>query len=261
MIGGRLIEAAKRGDTNEVRRLLDKEFVRSTDLSIIHTRDGCGNTSLMWACARGHTQIIRLFLLRASSQAGKNRDSIINAKNNKGDTALHFATRNGHLEAACMLLGFQSDVFVANSRGETPANVAKDLCRKKIDWKEFARSQKITPTSWSKAVCGTELVAATSAHDLSSRRTVNGRGDSTIAARLDKMESQLQTLLVRRELDHTKNLELCEKLDFIISALKNASEQEEKATLAKNEVTDSHADNADGTSSEDDFEVISTNSA
>ncbi|KAF1814072.1 ankyrin [Eremomyces bilateralis CBS 781.70] len=93
-----------------------------------------GNGALHYACANGHIDIVQAVLAsfddsNAPSSAPQNGDSqvsnqsspamisYINTKNKSGNTALHWASLNGHLPAVEILLKRKADPTVLNAAG------------------------------------------------------------------------------------------------------------------------------------------------
>jgi ankyrin repeat protein len=82
---------------------------------------------LHWAAARGHSHIISRTLLLARSYTYKNlrlHKGYINSKDSRGETLLHKAARNGHLEVAKTLLEYEVDIEARNKHQNTPLHWA-----------------------------------------------------------------------------------------------------------------------------------------
>ena len=96
-----LIDAAKNGDINKVRVLLDL----GEDPNI--TND-YGLTSLIWASMRGYIDIVRLLL-----------DNGADPNITNGNTALMKSSYNGHIDIVESLLRHGADPNITNNVGET----------------------------------------------------------------------------------------------------------------------------------------------
>ncbi|WP_341807987.1 ankyrin repeat domain-containing protein [Wolbachia endosymbiont (group E) of Neria commutata] len=81
-----------------------------------------GNNSLHFACWNGDFEIVRLFLehQRTLNSVDDEFKGLVGIQNSEGDTALHYATRNGHLEIAEYLLSSGADHTIQNNKKETP---------------------------------------------------------------------------------------------------------------------------------------------
>lgn len=141
-LGPRLRESSRRGNADEVRKLLDAgadvngvdgvyrtalheasgqgkaEVVRvlldrgaKVDMTDIFT----GATPLMDAAYGGHADVIRL-LVKAGADTAK--------KNTLGNTPLHEASSEGHEDAVRTLVELGASISAKNSKGETPRDVA-----------------------------------------------------------------------------------------------------------------------------------------
>ncbi|MGO9121088.1 MAG: ankyrin repeat domain-containing protein [Desulfomonilaceae bacterium] len=80
-----LIDAAKKHDFKQLEHLLEK----GDDVNA-----NSGGTALMWASYEGQLDMVRLLLGRGAD---------INAKNQKGFTALELASQKGHMKIAELL--------------------------------------------------------------------------------------------------------------------------------------------------------------
>lgn len=89
-----LIEAAKQGELEKVKSLLDGG-------ADINGKDKNGFTALMWASSKGHLEIVKLLLDKGAD---------INARHSHGDIALIMASSEGHLEVVRLLLNNGSDI-------------------------------------------------------------------------------------------------------------------------------------------------------
>lgn len=139
-----LLDAARYGNSNEVRKLL----AAGTD---IDAKGDSNITPLMNAIATGHDDIVELLIahgadidfqdktghtplmravlfgtgraLRLLLEAGAKVDTMTFS----GDTALGLAISNARYEAAHLLLDSQADIHLLNHRGNTPLLLATDL--------------------------------------------------------------------------------------------------------------------------------------
>jgi len=67
------------------------------------------------AVYKGHTDIVELLL---------NNKAEVNAKNDRGMTALHWAAHDGNKDVAKLLVDNKADVNATNNIGETPLHIA-----------------------------------------------------------------------------------------------------------------------------------------
>ncbi|XP_066247456.1 ankyrin repeat domain-containing protein 29-like [Euwallacea similis] len=102
-----LIEAATLGNLNDVMRF-------TSDGADINMRDAAFNTALHEAAKRGHQPVV-LFLLRNGAQ---------HLPDHRGQTPLHIATAEGHIETVKTLLLRNADVNVSDGYGLTPLHLA-----------------------------------------------------------------------------------------------------------------------------------------
>ena len=105
-----IIEAARRGDAEAVRSLLDGG-------ADVNTAQGDGMTALHWAAERGHAAVADVLLSAAADVAAKTRIG--------NHTPLHVASRGGHVAIVARLLeaGGDPDALTTNS-GVTPLHLA-----------------------------------------------------------------------------------------------------------------------------------------
>ena len=105
-----ITEAARRGDAQAVRSLLD----RGAD---VNAAQGDGMTALHWAAERGHAEVVGVLLSAPAAVEAKTRIGSY--------TPLHVAGRRGHAAIVVSLLeaGADPDVVTTNS-GATPLHLA-----------------------------------------------------------------------------------------------------------------------------------------
>eukprot|EP00276_Gloeochaete_wittrockiana_P019768 CAMPEP_0184344084 /NCGR_PEP_ID=MMETSP1089-20130417/12596_1 /TAXON_ID=38269 ORGANISM="Gloeochaete wittrockiana, Strain SAG46.84" /NCGR_SAMPLE_ID=MMETSP1089 /ASSEMBLY_ACC=CAM_ASM_000445 /LENGTH=146 /DNA_ID=CAMNT_0026673731 /DNA_START=69 /DNA_END=509 /DNA_ORIENTATION=+ len=111
-----VIEAAKRGNDDQMQELLDSGFS-------IHDTDSMGNTALHWAAAGGHEDAVALAIKF-------NVD--INAVNKHGDTALHKAVVKNHIDAIAVLVQSGANLKALNSDGKTAFDIARSPEARKL---------------------------------------------------------------------------------------------------------------------------------
>ncbi len=105
-----IIEAARRGDAEAVRSLLDGG-------ADVNTAQGDGMTALHWAAERGHAEVADLLLSAAADVEAKTRIGSY--------TPLHVASRGGHAPIVVRLLEAGADPdAVTTSSGVTPLHLA-----------------------------------------------------------------------------------------------------------------------------------------
>ncbi|KAK3395214.1 hypothetical protein B0H63DRAFT_427281 [Podospora didyma] len=85
-----------------------------------------GETPLLWAADTGQGQVVRTLLLFFSrKQKNDEHQDLARAKNNKEETALHLAARDGNVEMALLLLEHGADVDARTTvMGETALHFA-----------------------------------------------------------------------------------------------------------------------------------------
>jgi ankyrin repeat protein len=96
-----LMNAARNGDTEAVRKMLD--LGAEVDL-----KTSKGKTALMLAAAGGFTETTKLLV---------NRGADVNVQDNYGTTAIIAAATAGHPETASLLVGFGADPLFKDSSG------------------------------------------------------------------------------------------------------------------------------------------------
>jgi ankyrin repeat protein len=73
-------------------------------------------TPLHWACDRGKVDVIKCLVDHGAK---------INAKDNEGQTSLHYTTSCGHRSASCYLLSNGADATSLDNDGNTPLDVCE----------------------------------------------------------------------------------------------------------------------------------------
>lgn len=106
---GALIEAAYRGDADEVRRYLDLGVSP-------HVRDGWSSTPLMYAAGGGHLEMV-LDLLEAGVP--------VDERSRINRTPLMWAAYDGHMDVVKYLLDRSADPDLYDREGMTAADLAK----------------------------------------------------------------------------------------------------------------------------------------
>ncbi|KAL8584055.1 hypothetical protein ACOMHN_022395 [Nucella lapillus] len=108
-LGKRLLEAAKRGDTDSVRGLMSN--------GAPFTTDWLGTSPLHFAAQHGHQQTAEVLL-----RSGISRD----ARTKVDRTPLHVAAQEGHLEIVDLLLSNSADIEAKDMLKMTPLHWATD---------------------------------------------------------------------------------------------------------------------------------------
>jgi len=114
---GQIHEAAKRGDIQAVRELVQKGVKINEDL------DEYGATALHWSAVKGHKDIAEFLI---------GKGAIVDQKNRDGDTPLHLAVAFGHKDLAQLLLLKAAKIDERRKEGTTPLHIAVDRNRKDI---------------------------------------------------------------------------------------------------------------------------------
>lgn len=102
-----LTRATEEGDLGAVQELLDA-------VGDVDERGRLKRTPLMWAAAKGHTEILRLLLERGADLEA----------DNKGKTALMLAAQSGAIECVDLLLDAGADPGRATKAGHTAVSAA-----------------------------------------------------------------------------------------------------------------------------------------
>jgi ankyrin repeat protein len=55
--------------------------------------------------------------------------TVVNEKDNQGNTPLHYAVKNGHKELVDLLLDHSADIDVKNHQQKTPLDLNKELIK------------------------------------------------------------------------------------------------------------------------------------
>lgn len=111
-----LLSAAKHGDLDEVRRLLDEGApVDAVD------NGRYPMTALMHAAFGGHAEVVRLLLERGADVAREDLDAF---------TAITLAAREGHWEVVKLLTDHGADVDHPDGYGRSARKYAKSARRK-----------------------------------------------------------------------------------------------------------------------------------
>ncbi|EEQ33914.1 ankyrin repeat-containing protein [Microsporum canis] len=100
---------------------------------------GTGSCLLHWPAANGNTEILN-YLLSLLKSENEERDSsniqIINHKNHSGNTPLHWAALNTHLECVKALVKAGADIILKNNAGHDAVFVAEQS-----DWNATATTE------------------------------------------------------------------------------------------------------------------------
>jgi len=106
--GGPLASAARNGQVDEVRRLIEagEDF---------DARGGGGNTPLYYAAQKGNAEVVRLLV-----EAGADVD----VDNDFGSTPLHVAARGGHVEVIQILAAAGANLDARNLSGGSGSDLA-----------------------------------------------------------------------------------------------------------------------------------------
>jgi ankyrin repeat protein len=106
--GKEIIKAAKKGQTEMIRVLLEQ------DPKLVHVRDSDGSTPLHCATWKGHTDVVALLL---------NAGADVNAENQNdhwGTTPLHAAAHANQVAIAQLLIDHGADLNAKDLTGQPP---------------------------------------------------------------------------------------------------------------------------------------------
>jgi len=82
------------------------------------SKDLFERTAVHWACRFGYADILHKCLTKL------NNHEVVNGRTRGGETPLHWAAQDGHLECVKLLVEAKASVLVKSERGETPMNLA-----------------------------------------------------------------------------------------------------------------------------------------
>ncbi|BET29746.1 hypothetical protein wCauBTS_03530 [Wolbachia pipientis] len=124
-IDAALLDAAKRGDLNEAKRLIIEE-------ADVNAYDGSQGNSLYWAVKNNHSYIAKVlldngadFIAYDSSRERHVLNKYEEVKAEHCKVSLHLAARLGDLKAVEDLLKKEANVNTKNDKGQTPLDLAK----------------------------------------------------------------------------------------------------------------------------------------
>ena len=117
LLAGQIHEAAKRGDIQTVRNLVQKGAKINENL------DKYGATALHWSAVKGHKDLAK-FLIE--------KGAIVDQKNRDGDTTLHLAVAFGHKDIVQLLLYKGAKIDERRREGTTPLYIAVSRNQKEI---------------------------------------------------------------------------------------------------------------------------------
>ncbi|OAF70647.1 hypothetical protein A3Q56_01583 [Intoshia linei] len=95
------------------------KLLKETNQIDINERDNFGCTAIMMAAIKGNYPMI-LYLLNSKF----NSDILFNLQSKTGNTALHYAIEEGSIEIVELLLNCKIDIFLVNSLGYYPSDLA-----------------------------------------------------------------------------------------------------------------------------------------
>jgi ankyrin repeat protein len=116
-VAGPIHEAAKRGDIQTVRDLVQKGVKINEDL------DEYDATALHWSAVKGHRDVAEFLI---------GKGAIVDQKNRDGDTALHLAVAFGQKDVVQLLLSKSANIDERRREGTTPLYIAVGRNRKDI---------------------------------------------------------------------------------------------------------------------------------
>ncbi|KAK2843930.1 hypothetical protein FQN49_005934 [Arthroderma sp. PD_2] len=101
---------------------------------------GTGSCLLHWPAANGNAEILKYLLSLLKTQKGEKDSSnlqMINHKNHSGNTPLHWAALNTHLECVKALVEAGADIIMKNNAGHDAVFVAEQS-----DWNATATTEE-----------------------------------------------------------------------------------------------------------------------
>jgi hypothetical protein len=124
-----VIYDARFGDLESLTEIFTKEVAPSVLKTI---RDEYSlSTPFHMAAANGHLETIQFLLSIIPEEEEKS--TILNLKNDSGNTALHWAALNGHLEVVQLLCENGSDPFIRNNYNHDVFYEASNNDQEKVD--------------------------------------------------------------------------------------------------------------------------------
>uniref|UniRef100_A0AAU7YMH5 Ankyrin repeat domain-containing protein n=1 Tax=Wolbachia endosymbiont of Oeneis ivallda TaxID=3171168 RepID=A0AAU7YMH5_9RICK len=127
-IDAALLDAAKRGDLNEVKRLISK----GADVNEVDTNY---NNSLYLAVENDHLDIAKVlldngadFITFDAAQVRHVYDKFLKIQDEYCKSSLHLAARLGDLKAVEDLLKKEANVNAKNDKGQTPLHLTVEVC-------------------------------------------------------------------------------------------------------------------------------------
>jgi uncharacterized protein len=106
-----LIAAAKKGDLEHVRKLLDEG-------DDVNAENDNGETALLYAALKGNLEMVKLLI---------EREADVEARDKDGFTVLMAAASGGHLDVAGLLIEKGAEVNAKNVDGETALQQAHGM--------------------------------------------------------------------------------------------------------------------------------------
>ena len=114
--GLKLRAAASDGNASDVVEILEDARYRGEDAGVVNMPDRWGYTPAISAAMFGHTQVLEVLMARGGAD--------LSLSTMAGETALHWASLNGHVEACALLLSAGSDPNARQAKGMTPLMLA-----------------------------------------------------------------------------------------------------------------------------------------